>query len=168
MSQFYRTIPPTQSHAPYGVTSIDPAMFYGVRTRRIMAVCLDFTIVCFLVAAASVAFFLVLAPLGIVAGLLGFGLSWLVVPPLFPLIAFFYNGFTVAGRHMATPGMRMANLQVRHVDGSPASFISAAAHAVLFYFSWMVPPVFLVSLVTQDKACLHDMIAGVRVMRRSW
>lgn len=168
MSQFYRTVPPTPSYAPYGAPTADRAMFAGVRTRRIMAVCIDFLIVSLLVAAATVAFVLVLAPLGIVAGLLGFGLSWLIIPPLFPLIAFFYNGFSVAGRHMGTPGMRMADLQVRHVDGSPASFISAAAHAVLFYFSWMFPPVFLVSLISGDKACLHDMFAGVRVMRRSW
>lgn len=168
MSQFYRTVPPTPSYAPYGGPMAAGAMFQGVRTRRIVAVCLDFLIVSLMVAAASVAFVLVLAPVGIVAGLLGFGLSWLVIPPLFPLIAFFYNGFSVAGRHMGTPGMRMAGLQVRHEDGSPASFISAAAHAVMFYFSWMFPPVFLLSLVTSDKACLHDMLAGLRVMRRSW
>jgi uncharacterized RDD family membrane protein YckC len=45
-------------------------------------------------------------------------------------------------------------------------FLNAAAHAVLFYISTMFPPVFLASLVSANKRCLHDMIAGVIVVRR--
>jgi uncharacterized RDD family membrane protein YckC len=37
---------------------------------------------------------------------------------------------------------------------------------VLLYVSWLVPPVFLVSLVTPDKRCVHDIFAGVIVVRR--
>ena len=46
-------------------------------------------------------------------------------------------------------------------------FIHAALHAVLFYVSWSFPPVFLLSLLSSDKRCLHDMLANVIVTRRS-
>ena len=46
------------------------------------------------------------------------------------------------------------------------SFVAAAVHAVLFYVSWTVPPVLLVSLITRDKRCLHDMLSGVIAVRR--
>jgi len=54
------------------------------------------------------------------------------------------------------------------MDGSRVSFLNAAVHAVLFYVSWMFPPVFLVSLLSNDKRCLHDILAGVIVTRRPY
>lgn len=67
----------------------------GVRTRRILALCLDFFVVALLSA-------------GLWLGLLvlSFGLSAFLLPPLFPVVAFFYNGLTVSGWRRATPGMR--------------------------------------------------------------
>ncbi len=127
----------------------------GVRTRRIVAVVLDLILVSIL----SFAFFIGLA-------FMTFGLSLFMVPPLFPLVAFFYNGLTVSGPAMATPGMRAMDLEVRMMDGTGVPFLNAAAHAVLFYVSTMFLPVFLVSLFSANKRCLHDMIAGVFVTRR--
>jgi uncharacterized RDD family membrane protein YckC len=51
-------------------------------------------------------------------------------------------------------------------SGARVPFINAAAHAVLFYLSWFFPLLFLVSLVDGEKRCLHDMLAGVVVVRR--
>ncbi|HEY5225697.1 MAG TPA: RDD family protein [Methylovirgula sp.] len=127
----------------------------GVRTRRILALCVDFLVVSCLV-------FLIWLAL-LVATL---GLSFFILPPLFPLIAFFYNGLSVSGRRMATPGMRMMDLEMRLMDGDRVPFLNAAVHAVLFYISWLFPVVFLVSLLATDKRCLHDMLAGVIVVRR--
>ncbi len=128
----------------------------GVRTRRILAVCVDFVLVSLLVAA-----------LWIVSIVLTFGLALLLLPPLFPIVAFFYNGLTVSGRNMATPGMRALDLEMRmHVSGARVPFINAAVQAVLFYVSWCFPPIFLVSLVDGEKRCLHDIIAGVVMVRR--
>src|SRR5579863_2310492 len=135
--------------------SLPRAALDGVRSRRIFALCLDFLIV------SIFAFLLWLALL--VATL---GLSVFVLPPLFPLVAFFYNGFSVSSARMATPGMRMMDLQMRLIDGGRVPFLNAAVHAVLFYVSWMFPVVFLVSLLMSDKRCLHDMLAGVIVVRR--
>ena len=128
----------------------------GVLTRRILAVCVDFVLVSLLVAA-----------LWIVSIVLTFGLALFFLPPLFPFVAFFYNGLTVSGRNMATPGMRALDLEMRmSASGARVPFINAAVQAVLFYVSWCFPPVFLVSLVDAEKRCLHDIIAGVVIVRR--
>ena len=74
----------------------------GVRTRRILAVCIDLVLVSLLVAA-----------LWIVSIVLTFGLALLFLPPLYPFVAFFYNGLTVSGARMATPGMRAMDLEMR-------------------------------------------------------
>jgi len=127
----------------------------GVRTRRIVAVVLDLIVISILCFALFVAL-----------AFLTFGLSLFMVPPLFPLVAFFYNGLTVSGPHMATPGMRAMDLEMRMMSGNGVPFLNAAEHAVLFYVSTMFLPVFLVSLFSANKRCLHDMIAGVIVVRR--
>ncbi len=121
-----------------------------------VAVCLDLAIVSVLVAV-----------LWIVSIVLTFGLALFFLPPLYPIVAFFYNGLTVSGRRMATPGMRAMDLEMRmHDTGARVPFVNAAVHAVLFYLSWFFPPIFLVSLVNSEKRCLHDIIAGVVMVRR--
>jgi uncharacterized RDD family membrane protein YckC len=131
--------------------------FAGVRSRRIVALCIDLILV------SIIALFLWIALLVVTLGL-----SLFLLPPIYPLVAFFYNGLTVSGHRMATPGMRMMDLEVRmHDNGARVPFINAAAHALFFYLSWMLPPVFLVSIVDQEKRCLHDILAGVIFLRRS-
>ena len=128
----------------------------GVRTRRILAVCVDFTLVSLLVAV-----------LWVVSIVLTFGFALFFLPPLWPIVAFFYNGLSVSGRKMATPGMRAMDLEMRmNNDGARVPFVNAAVQAVLFYVSWFFPPIFLVSLVDAEKRCLHDIIAGVVIVRR--
>ena len=128
----------------------------GVRSRRILAVCLDLLAVSILVAV-----------LWIAAILLTLGFALFFLPPLFPIVAFFYNGLTVSGRNMATPGMRAMDLEMRmHDNGGRVPFINAAVQAVLFYVSWFFPPILLVSLVDGEKRCLHDILSGVVVVRR--
>jgi uncharacterized RDD family membrane protein YckC len=128
----------------------------GVRTRRILAVCIDLLLVSLLVAA-----------LWIVSIVLTFGLALFFLPPLYPFVAFFYNGLTVSGPRMATPGMRTMDLEMRMQDtGARVPFVNAAVQAVLFYVSWCFPPIFLVSLIDAEKRCLHDIIAGVVIVRK--
>ncbi len=140
--------------APTGALRADALA--GVRTRRILAVCVDFVIVSLLVMA-----------LWIVSIALTLGLAIFFLPPLFPFVAFFYNGLTVSGPKMATPGMRALDLEMRMDDtGARVPFVNAAVQAVLFYVSWCFPPIFLVSLIDGEKRCLHDIIAGVVIVRR--
>ena len=136
---------------------IPPAALEEVRGRRILAVCIDF----FAVAALSAFLF---------AGLffLSFGMSIFMLPPIFPLTAFLYNGLTVSGWRLATPGMYLMDLEMRSMStGAPVTFLTAAVHAVLFYVTTLLPPLLLVSLLTSDKRCLHDIAADVIVLRRS-
>ena len=150
----YTTTP--RSVAPAGRAGLPWGALDGVRRRRLTAFAVDLTLV------ATLAFALWLGLL-----ILTFGLSALILPPLFPLVAFAYNGVTVSGPAMATPGMRACGLEMRlDTTGARVPFLAAALHAVLLYLSWTVPPILLVSLVTRDKRCLHDMLAGVIVVRR--
>ncbi len=139
---------------PYGALA-------GVRTRRIFALLIDL-IVIGLVFCALVMVMLVL-------GVVTFGLTWLLIPPLFPIIALVYNGLSISGWRMATPGMRAMDLEMRTSEGGRVSFLIAAAHAVLFYLSWTIltPLVLLVSLISNEKRCLHDIAVGVVVTRRA-
>lgn len=127
----------------------------GVRTRRMMAIGLDLIIVGFLA-----------IMLWLLLGFLTLGVALLFVPLPFAIVGFFYNGFTVSGWRMATPGMRAMDLEMRLNDGGRVPFINAAVHAVLFYISWFLPLVFLISLLDDEKRLLHDMLSGVIVMRR--
>jgi uncharacterized RDD family membrane protein YckC len=128
----------------------------SVRSRRIVAVCFDLVLVSVLVAL-----------IWMVSIVLTLGLALLILPPLYPIVAFFYNGLTVSGPKMATPGMRAMDLEMRmHDTGARVPFVNAAVQAVLFYLSWCFPPIFLVSLVDPEKRCLHDIIAGVVIVRR--
>lgn len=140
--------------------SFEPALLphaalAGVRTRRLLAFCLDFLLVS-----------LIATLVGIVLFVATLGLSLFFHLALWPLVAFFYNGVTVSGRRMATPGMRVFDLQLRTVDGYQPSFLQAAVHGLLLYVSWLFPAVFLVALVAPEKRCLHDFLAGLIAVRR--
>ena len=147
---------PTGATAPvYPLAPLPASALDGVRRRRITALGLDLVFVTVL----SVAIWLLL-------GFLSAFLLWFILPPIFPFVAFFYNGLTVSGARMATPGMKAMDLEMRQTSGERVSFLQAGVHAVLFYLSWSFPPVFLFSLLASDKRCLHDMLAGVIVLRR--
>jgi uncharacterized RDD family membrane protein YckC len=136
--------------------ALRPDAFSGVRTRRILALALDLVLVSVLAALLWLALLI-----------LTLGLSLFFLPPLFPLVAFFYNGLTVSGAKMATPGMRAMDLEMRmHDTGARVPFVNAAAHALFFYLSWFFPPIFLVSLIDSEKRCLHDILADVTLVRR--
>jgi uncharacterized RDD family membrane protein YckC len=136
--------------------ALRPDALVSVRTRRIFALLLDLVLVSLM---ATVLWALLL--------IVTLGLSLFFLPPMWPLVAFFYNGLSVSGAKMATPGMRAMDLEMRmHDSGARVPFINAAAHALFFYLSWFFPPVFLVTLVDSEKRCLHDILAGVVLTRR--
>ena len=144
--------PQTSNAAPL----IAAAALEGVRMRRVAAVGLDLLLVSLMSAAIFIGLFV-----------LSFGMSAILLPPLLPLVAFFYNGLTVSGPRMATPGMAFMDLEMRTMAGAQVEFLQAAVHAVLFYVSWLFPPILFVSLFNNDKRCLHDMLADVIVLRRA-
>ncbi len=135
----------------------------GVRTRRLMAFLFDFIAISII----GAVFFVFVGFLGV----LTLGLAWLAIPAIYPLVALFYNGLSISGPKMGTPGMRAMDLEMRHMDGARVSFLTAAVHAVIFYLSWYTVVLgminLIVSLVSSDKRCVHDMMAGVVVTRRA-
>jgi uncharacterized RDD family membrane protein YckC len=138
----------------YGLPARDA--LEGVRTRRLMALAFDFVIVSVIASLIYVLLFV-----------LTLGLSFFFLPPLWPIVAFFYSGVTMSGSRHATPGMRAMDLEVRMFGtGTPVPFLNAAAHGAFFYLSWFLPPVFLVTLVDTEKRFLHDILSVVIVTRR--
>ncbi|MBS7804318.1 RDD family protein [Rhizobiales bacterium TNE-4] len=110
-------------------------------------------------------FFLLVIPLGLVTG----GLLWFLLPPLFPIVAFLYNGFTISGRKQATPGMRLFGVRLQMAEsGGEVSFLIAAVHAIFYYVSvsFLTPFILLVGVFRSDSRMLHDLLAGVIAVRR--
>ncbi len=153
---------PATTNQPAVVTALPPRALEGVRTRRILAILFDFV----LLMVMSGVVLLLLGALGFIT----FGLTWLLaagILTIFPLIALLYNAVTVSGWRHATPGMHIMDLEMRLTDGDYVPFLNAAVHAVAFYLTWYIfAPLMLVCLVTQNKRCLHDMLANVVVIRR--
>ena len=128
----------------------------SVRTRRLFAYGADLVVIALLTFA-----------LWLVLGFLTLGVAWFFLPPMMPLVAFLYNGFSVSGVNRGTVGMRLFDLEVRMAeDGARAPFMNAAFQALLFYVSWTFVPVFLVTLFDAEKRFLHDILAQVVVVRR--
>ena len=128
----------------------------GVRTRRLMALAVDFVLVSLISGALYVSLLV-----------LTLGLSLFFLPPLWPIVAFFYNGISMSGARRGTPGMRAMDLEASlYGSGATPPFLNAAAHGAFFYLSWFFPLVFLVTLVDADKRFLHDILSGLVITRR--
>jgi uncharacterized RDD family membrane protein YckC len=103
-----------------------------------------------------------------VLGFLTFGLTWMLLAPLWPIIAVIYSGLTVSGPRRSTWGMRAFGVEMRTTSGQTPPFIVAAVHAVFFYvsISTLTPLVLLVGLFREDRRLLHDLLAGLIAVRR--
>lgn len=132
-----------------------PDLFDGILSKRIIAFVID---AIFIVALMIPAGLLVL-----VLGVFTLGLGWLLFPPLFAIVALSYCGFTLGGRNSATPGMRMAGVEVRTWNGQKMFPLLAVIHALIFWFSVSIltPLVLLVPLFTRRRQLLHDLLLGV-------
>ncbi len=140
-------------------TLLRPALYDGVRTRRMFAFLIDASVILALMVLASV----VIAVLGIFT----LGLGWLLFPLVWPLVAILYTMFTLGGPASATPGMRFVGLEMRTWTGERMYSLLALFHAILFWLSVTIltPFVLLVALVTPRKRLLHDIVAGTVVVR---
>jgi uncharacterized RDD family membrane protein YckC len=139
---------------PYGFRA---GAFTGVRTRRLFAWVIDAIIVGLLTSVTWAV--LLIATLG---------LSWFLLPPLFPAIAVLYHALTVSGSGRGTVGMRTFDLEVAmYESGGRAPFVNAAAQSILFYISWALPLIFVVTLVDNEKRYLHDILSSLVVLRRN-
>jgi uncharacterized RDD family membrane protein YckC len=86
---------------------------------------------------------------------------------LFGLIPLAYHTLLVSGPHAATLGMRMFDLQLRSWNGEKPVFLQALAHTVLFCLSIGATGslILLFSLFNRRKRTLHDVLAGMLMVR---
>lgn len=132
--------------------------YYEVRRRRLLAFIVDYIIVALLCvpAAALIGF----------AGILTFGLGWILYAAMVPLVAFAYLGLTMGSDTQATIGMAMFSLNIRRLDGRMVDAPLAILHGILFWFIHSVfsPFMLLASLFSSRKRLLQDWILGTEVV----
>ncbi|QKD04334.1 RDD family protein [Mesorhizobium loti] len=137
----------------------DVRAYEGVRTRRILAFVLDYVIVGLLsVVFAILVFFL---------GFLTLGLGWMLYGILVPAVAILYIWNTLGGADQATTGMKMMGIRLDRLDGRPIDGLTAVVHSVLFWAGNVLlsPLVLLVTLFSDRKRTLHDLLLGTVVSR---
>jgi uncharacterized RDD family membrane protein YckC len=135
-----------------------PELFDGVMSKRIIAFLVDAVLIVALMIPAALVVF--------VLGVVTLGIGWLLFPALFILVALGYVGLTLGGPASATPGMRMAGVEMRTWSGAPMFSLLAIIHALLFWFSvsFLTPFVLLVGLFTSRRQLLHDLLLGTVVV----
>ena len=138
--------------------------FEGVRTRRVVAFCLDYVFVGLLSAPLAIIVFL----LGVITLGLGFALFGILVPA----VTLIYVARTLGGAGQGTPGMRIMGIRLERLDGKPMDGILAIVHTVLFWAGnvLLTPLILLATLFLDRKRTVHDMLLGTVVVRhpRMW
>ena len=136
----------------------DGAVFERVRIRRILAYLVDLFLL-------SLVAFAVWFAGGLVV-LLSFGLATPLVVGIGALVPLIYHTLFLSMEGNATPGMRALGLRLSTVTGAAPEPQQALLHTVLFYVSVSVTNglILLVSLFSEQKRCLHDMLCGTVVV----
>ncbi len=137
----------------------DIRLYDGVRTRRVMAFVVDYVIVALLMVPVAIAVFLL--------GLVTFGIGWALFGAIFPLVALAYIWMTLGGPNQATMGMRMLSIRIARLDGRPVDGLVAVVNSVLFWAGnvLLTPLILLVTLFTDRKRALHDLLLGTVIVR---
>jgi uncharacterized RDD family membrane protein YckC len=137
----------------------DTRAYSGVRTRRIFAFLLDY----FFVLLLTIPFAILVA----ILGLLTFGLGWVLFSVLLPMVAILYVWNTLGSTAQATTGMRIMGIRLEKLDGSRIDGMTAVVHSVLFWAGNVIltPLVLLVTLFSDRKRTLHDLLLGTVVTR---
>ena len=137
----------------------DIRAYEGVRTRRVIAVLIDYVIVALLTIPFAIVVFLL--------GLLTLGLGWALFSFLVPAVAVLYIWNTLGSADQATTGMKMMGVRLDRLDGRPIDGLTAVVHSVLFWAGNVIltPLVLLVTLFSDRKRTLHDLLLGTVVSR---
>ncbi|MER8366630.1 RDD family protein [Mesorhizobium sp. M0306] len=137
----------------------DVRAYEGVRTRRILAFVIDYFIVALLTIPFAILVFLF--------GLLTLGLGWMLFSILVPAVAILYIWNTLGSKDQATTGMKVMGIRLDRLDGSRIDGLTAVVHSVLFWAGNVIlsPLVLLVSLFSDRKRTLHDLLLGTVVSR---
>ena len=137
----------------------DYRLYAGVRTRRIFAWLIDYILIGLLTIPFAILIFLL--------GVLTLGLGWTLFSVLVPAVAAVYIWSTLGGRDQATWGMKMMDIRLERLDGTRIDGLTAVVHTVLFWAGNVIltPLVLLVTLFSDRKRTLHDLLLGTVVVR---
>jgi len=140
---------------------VNPELFDGVLSRRIVAFLIDVVVLTVPVVFAAIFIFM----FGLVTLGLGWGLFWLLSPGTV-IWALVYYGSTLGSPASATIGMRVMDLEMRTWYGAPCYFVLGAVHAVIFWVtvSVLTPLVLLVGFFNDRQRLLHDILVGTVVI----
>lgn len=142
----------------------DAYLYSGVLTKRFIAFLIDLVVLSIPIILATI--FITL--FGVITLGLGWFLFWLISP--FSVIwALFYYGASLGGRHGATVGMRVMDIQMRTRTGEPPYFLLGVIHAVLYWVSvsFLTPFIVLVGFFNRRSQLLHDMVLGTVIVNAS-
>lgn len=144
--------------------ALQPELFRGVLTRRVIAFLIDLVVLAVPVVLAVI----FIAVFGVITLGLGWALFWLVSPASV-IWAIVYYGASLGGPYSATVGMRLMDIELRTWYGAPGYFVLGAVHAVCFWVSVcaLSPLVLLVGLFNGRRRLLHDMLLGTVVINTS-
>jgi uncharacterized RDD family membrane protein YckC len=137
----------------------DPALFDGIRSRRVLGYFVDLI----LIALLSVAVWFAL----VFAGVLTLGLLLPILPIAVALVPLAYHTLQVCGPHSATVGMRLFGVEVRNWTGSRPDLLQAFLMTALFLTTIALTGslILLVSLFNVRGRTLHDYLSGTVVVR---
>jgi len=138
-----------------------PALYIGVRTRRIFGYLVDLCIIACLWGAAWIA--------AIVLGVVTLGLLWPVLVVAVGLVPLAYHTLTIASPGSATIGMRLFDVEVRSWTGKRPDIWQALIMTVIFMVTvWATALlILLVSLFDARSRTLHDILSATVVVRSS-
>ena len=138
-----------------------PELFEGLLSRRVAAFMIDLIVMG--------AMILVFAFVGLIAGLVTFGLGWLALVFVVPATIVLYYGATLGSPRRATLGMRAMDLVLTPTRGQPLDGWMAIIHAGVFWITtWISWPLSLLfALFTPRRQMLHDLVTGTLMLRRS-
>ncbi|MEM9781199.1 MAG: RDD family protein [Pseudomonadota bacterium] len=139
----------------------EPQFYDGVRLRRLAAFGVDLIVILILLGGVAM--------IGVVVGLLTFGLGLAFVIPAFALTGLAYRTTLIAERS-ATLGMMLMGIELRDNMGRPLSLPLAFLHTCGFTAMTYLPPVLIASLiyagVNQYGRTLHDALFQVTMINR--
>jgi uncharacterized RDD family membrane protein YckC len=137
-----------------------PLLFYGVTERRVAAFLLDLTII----AMISIVLHLALGMLTVMTLGLAGPLHAFLAPPIIGLA---YHILQIGSPEAATLGMRLMGLRTWSTTGGRPTGLQAVIHGFCYYGSMAVTGglICLVALFNRRRQTLHDMLAGILMLR---
>jgi uncharacterized RDD family membrane protein YckC len=137
----------------------DRRLYDGVLTRRVFAFVVDYIIIAVLCFPVAIVVLLL--------GLLTLGLGWALFGVMGPAVALIYIWCTLGSSSQSTVGMRAMGIRLERLDGGRVDGTLAVLHSILFWVSVvpLTPLTLLVTLFTDRKRTLHDIVLGTVVAR---